>query len=451
MQRLFFPFLLIVLTAWQAGAQISITYQDMPRSGDTIRYTNANPATQLDLNSSGPNHHWDYSGLTLITQGVAEFKKATQVSSTYGIYFGANAYGQKILDSIGYQQYQIRDIYDFYSLSTNLFQAVGRGLTIPVVNFPVPSTYTTKDKIYQLPLTYGANDTSDYAVAFSVLTYGSFTQKGTRINIVDGWGTITTPYNTYQCIRVKSIINERDSLSISQIGNPVAFDNNMVQYKWLANGEKIPVLEVDGNMIGGTFVPTSVKYRDSYHDSPLAPSADFTVNSQVGTTADTFHFTNQTSGIGSSYQWTFSPNTMAYVGSSSSTSTNPNVQFTAPGLYTVQLYASNFVGGTTKIKQEYVTVSQFNGIEENNLAGDFTAFYDASGHQIDYRFTLKSAATVSASLYGLEGRLERTLPETKLNSGNASQTLTTNGLSAGVYVLVLKVNDTYLTKKVMVQ
>ena len=364
----YFTFLFVLLLSvlsLPTIAQIIIVGQDMPVAYDTIRYSNANPVTTLDLTTTGPNVNWDFSNLTMVTQGIASFKRATQINGAYGLFFGFSAFGQLVIDSIGSGQYAVKNIYDFYQTSISSFNAVGRGLEISIVPVPIPSNYTIADQIYHLPLTYGRNDTTPYKVVFSLLTLGSFTQEGTRVNAVDGWGSLKTPYKTYPSVlRVKSQIAEKDSLGSSSLPSPITFNNNQVTYKWLAKNEHIPVLEVDGIEVAGVFVPTTIKYRDSLHTSALAPVADFTVNSQSGTTASIFNFTNQSTGAGNSYQWTFTPNTVTFPGLPSATSTNPNVQFTAQGDYTVELVATNLVGNSNKIKTSYVKVSAATGIEE---------------------------------------------------------------------------------------
>ena len=53
-----------------------------------------------------------------------------------------------------------------------------------------------------------------------------------------------------------------DSLTGFTIPRPIE-----VQYKWMANGMKIPVLEVDATILASTEIVSNVAYQDSLNDS----------------------------------------------------------------------------------------------------------------------------------------------------------------------------------------
>ena len=436
-------FLLIFLPS---QAQIIIANQDMPVSGDTLRYSNANTITQLNLGNTGANTSWDYSNLTMVTQGVATYKKASQVNGTYGLFFGFGAYGLRVIDSIGAGQIQIKNIYDFYNKSQNEFTAKGRGLE--ALNFPIPSFYGDPDEIYQFPLTFGRVDTSTYQVTFSLLTLGSFTQTGMRVNTVDGWGTIITPYDTFKVLRIKSEIFEQDSLGSDQLPQGLKFANNQVQYKWLAKNQHLPILEVDGNVIGGTFIQTAVKYRDIFHVSPLAPTVDFTANSVLGTTRDTFRLTNRSNGIGNAYNWSITPNSFSYTGGSTATSTNPSVRFHNAGWYTVKLDATNFAGNGTLTKTSYIYVGYPDGIDEQTITPNSFIGVNAGNHII-YSYDLKQNASVSLSLYNMEGRLQQTTRTENQAAGKQIGQMDISSIPSGIYLLVLEVNGASTTLKIV--
>src|SRR5690606_32965204 len=58
---------------------------------------------------------------------------------------------------------------------------------------------------------------------------------------VDGWGSVTTPYGTFDVLRVKHTITERDSLRFEIFGNqtwiPIPVPQSNI-YEWITNGEK---------------------------------------------------------------------------------------------------------------------------------------------------------------------------------------------------------------------
>lgn len=104
---------------------------------------------------------------------------------------------------------------------------------------------------------------------FSTPTFSAipFTYKkhGYRITDVDGWGTITTPHGTEVCLRVVTTQYSIDTIKISALPAPFnkfGFPNYVRSYQWLTLTEKIPYLEVSGNIIGGNFTATQARYRD---------------------------------------------------------------------------------------------------------------------------------------------------------------------------------------------
>ena len=118
--------------------------------------------------------------------------------------------------------------------------------------------------MYNFPLTYNRTDNSSFKLTVNVpVVGGSLTQVGTRSTVVDGWGTIITPYFTSpkQVLRVRSEVHEIDTVTFA--GNSFTIPRDYVEYKWLANGEHGPVLFVTTNIVAGNEVPTSVRYRDS--------------------------------------------------------------------------------------------------------------------------------------------------------------------------------------------
>jgi hypothetical protein len=75
---------------------------------------------------------------------------------------------------------------------------------------------------------------------------------------VDAWGSISTPAGTFDVLRVVSTINRIDSIKTQffSFGTP----STPVEYKWLAAGKKIPVLQINGNNIAGVFTKTNATF-----------------------------------------------------------------------------------------------------------------------------------------------------------------------------------------------
>jgi hypothetical protein len=93
-------------------------------------------------------------------------------------------------------------------------------------------------------------------------------QTQLRINHVDGWGQVITPYKTFDALRVKSNLTNRDSIvyngfNLAQNRPPQA------EYKWLATSEKVPVLTINTRLsMGATEMVNNVIYRDTVQNVP---------------------------------------------------------------------------------------------------------------------------------------------------------------------------------------
>lgn len=405
----------LLVGIYQAIAQITITSADMPSANDTLRYSNANPVPGLPIALSGPNQVWDFSSLVATNQDVESYRSSLQ--TPYAFFFlGLNKYGRKIADSLGVGAFMFKDVYNFFRKASNVFEVEGIGLRFQGI--PLPAYYTDKDELYQFPLQYGDRDSSTFKFSINLPSLGAYSQVGYRINEVEGWGSITTPFGTFNCLKVKSSIVSKDSLNIA--GFPIPFTRRTIEYKWLANGQKIPILEISGLQNGNNFNPTTIKYRDIPRDlAPitLTPIANFTATPTQTAVGSPVQLNNTSAGPLLSYEWSFSPaDPVVFEGDFSDTSKNPIVSFLEPGIYSVSLKASNFFGTNQKTRTDYITildpsstkdkVSQTNSwislnnhkiaIPQNHI---LTSAYDVWGRSLN----LKSISEQEFELEGKKG------------------------------------------------
>ncbi len=260
MKKLFAAGWMMLISLAGLKAQITITQADMPVVNDTIRISVATPlANSLNFNQTGANTNWDFSTLQAGSQEVVRY--VSSLSTPYGFYF-LNTYGNKIADSLGgFGAFSFKNVYNFYRRTAQKFTAEGLGVSVNGI--PLAADYSDPDEQYTFPLAYNDFDSTTFAVSLNIPTLGTFKSKGYRINRVDGWGNITTPYGTYPCIRVTSSIISNDSLTISQpVPFSFGFPNNRQEIRWLTNGQKLPLLEVQGTQQGANFVANRVTYRD---------------------------------------------------------------------------------------------------------------------------------------------------------------------------------------------
>jgi PKD repeat protein len=336
-------------------AQITITSSDMPVAGDTIRFSlSASSVSSALLNQTGANQTWNFSFLTPNNQDIAAYRTPTSINFAYLLSFGSSSYGKKDADqNIGIVA--ASDVYLFYKNSSSSFVTDGRGFTVSGSPLPLSQTYTGKDVLYKFPLSFGNSDTNSYSSSEVNAVVAQVSSSGRRINTVDGWGSITTPYGTFNCIRVKSVVRHTDTVKTQFINIPVT--RNYTEYKWLAQGQKIPVLEiVVTSGIGGS---TIIRYRDVYRPQVFVNKARFTASRTRATMSDTITFTDQsqiTPAAPVSWQWTITPAKALFVNGTSATSQNPEVVFTDTGWYSVTLRSSYAAGSDDTTRTRYIQI-----------------------------------------------------------------------------------------------
>ncbi len=111
-------------------------------------------------------------------------------------------------------------------------------------------------------------------------------------------------------------------------------------------------------------VPTNSVFSDLYLDSltlykpATPPVANFTADATTGTTNTTVvTFDDLSTNTPTSWNWTFTPNTVSYQSGTSATSENPVVKFTAAGNYNVKLRVSNADGSDSTTKTAYIKIT----------------------------------------------------------------------------------------------
>lgn len=90
-----------------------------------------------------------------------------------------------------------------------------------------------------------------------------------------------------------------------------------------------------------------------------APIANFKAGTSVVFVKSSLSFINQTDGFAKNYEWSFAPSTVTYLQGTDKYSKNPVVRFEEQGFYSVTLKASNQVGSTQKIIDNYIDVKNF--------------------------------------------------------------------------------------------
>lgn len=264
------------MTASLAFNQITIDQNDFPGADDTA-LVSISDDTNLDLTQTGANFVWDYSDLHIASQRIDTFFNISDASFLYQTQFN-NAFTQPdyvadfYTNLIGFDLpgasdagITIANPVSFVRITSTSYQNVGIGVELN--SYEVPMAADTIDFEYQLPMSYNDSWSSDsyIYVDLNPAFNGIFQRYQYRTSEVDGWGSITTRFGTFDVIRVRSEIMYDDSAYVDfgfggtwlELPTP-----DEVVYTWWSEGNKIPVMKVVAQVIAGNETITRVEFKD---------------------------------------------------------------------------------------------------------------------------------------------------------------------------------------------
>lgn len=230
----------------QALGQITITNNHMPSPGDTIRVSEATyPLESIpDPSITGTGITWDYSGLWPNSQRVLSYVNTNQTPTIFQMIFNSTVANLAMpIEGLDFLDIEVSDAFEFYKNSSNAF--VRAGYAANIMGLPVPMKFNQPESIYKFPLSISSapdSSLSQFVIQYPELVYFSFYKK--RTNYVDGSGTLLTPYGSFNTLRVKSVIYERDSLYIDSLQVGVPIIRNITEYKWLSPDYPAPLLTI---------------------------------------------------------------------------------------------------------------------------------------------------------------------------------------------------------------
>ncbi len=95
-------------------------------------------------------------------------------------------------------------------------------------------------------------------------------------------------------------------------------------------------------------------WQSDLKSAALPPVADFSASNLAPSVDAQVDFTDLSINTPTSWSWSFSPATVTYLNGTTSASQNPQVKFTAAGLYSVTLTATNAFGFDAETKTNYI-------------------------------------------------------------------------------------------------
>lgn len=241
--------ILLIGFSFSATAQISIDNLDMPFDDDTVRISTGLNLSFIDYTETGADYLWDFSQLVPIGQRVDTFISPWSMPLIYKLFFGLTSnLAVRGVEDLPIPGFPFTDIYNFYDNRSLNYRAIGLGVSI--AGIPIPFNYDSPDVVYDFPMEYQDKWNSQAHFAQDVPLVGYLRMTKTHTDTVDGWGTLITPYGSFEVLRLKSEVNEIDSIYLDSLDFGIPIERNYTVYQWLGKGQKIPLLQVTTSLVG---------------------------------------------------------------------------------------------------------------------------------------------------------------------------------------------------------
>jgi len=244
------------LSAMSMLGQITINSTHLPHALDSLQSINATLTGNVDLEATGANYTWNFGSDVLQVQGGNQSTYCyglNQLSFFDQLVFNNPLYPEYDSDfgqgapSVNLTVVQLEDVYQIYKNSGNVYGVTGVVATINGI--PAIAQMNDVDVIYNLPLTYNTSGNSHSLLNFEVPTIGSYSLDQTRSYSCDGWGTINILGESFNVLRVRSVVNASDSIYTDFLGNGFAIDRpEAITYEWLSTSFNVPILRVTTNL-----------------------------------------------------------------------------------------------------------------------------------------------------------------------------------------------------------
>lgn len=272
--KLVFPFIFL---GFSSIGQITLTSQHFCGASESYLFSQVtNPL--IDYSTTGANHTWDFSDLNALNQRTFETKPMSQVSGFSSFVFGSFAsapYKATYFNSTTdlpiaqisqFLPINITEMNQFTKNETSQITSVGYEFKINGQGIGFKSD--TIEKRYVLPLEYNDQYQSRGYTGLNMNPFynAQWKQYRQRQSVVDGWGTIQTPFGTFSALRIHHVINEMDSIYFVINGTgtwiPLTIPTTH-EYEWRSTSDKEAILRIKTNVVLGNEVVTSIEYRDN--------------------------------------------------------------------------------------------------------------------------------------------------------------------------------------------
>jgi hypothetical protein len=264
------------------GQGITLGSDDFAKGGDTLRVSLATD-DNYPYTLTGANYTWDFSKLTATSQQLKDFSPMSESSvlvwpdfrNPLSPQYLASYFTESMSLPIGQLTQSlplpisIDNIRQYFKNASGSITNLGYSLKLTFNGIPADLSAPSDiiETVYKFPLKYGDLNTSKGYTKVKIETpiNATFIQRIQRETEVDGYGTLTTPFGTFETLRLKHTIKEEDSIDLSPLGPKTLLPLPLRrEYEWWAQGQKVPLLKFTTNELQGTETVVSIEYRDNY-------------------------------------------------------------------------------------------------------------------------------------------------------------------------------------------
>ncbi|NBR13963.1 MAG: T9SS C-terminal target domain-containing protein [Flavobacteriales bacterium] len=259
-------------------SQITLNGVDFASANDTIRISQTMDPV-IDYTLTGSNFTWDFSGLTATSQFLKYYQPISNSTLLVQVEFGFNAptvyKASYFLESrdIPIDQLnqflpaELSDLNAFSRKNNDSITSVGYSISVNGEALPFKSD--TIETRYKYPMNFGDSFSSrGYTfIDLNPVTDFKLKQHRFRTTVVDGFGTLISPAGTFEVLRLKSVIEESDSIYQTFFGGGIWTAlplTTTTEYEWWAQGKDDALLKIVATDNNGTSQIRSVEYKDIY-------------------------------------------------------------------------------------------------------------------------------------------------------------------------------------------
>jgi hypothetical protein len=267
----------LIFITFISYAQPTINSSDFMVANDTARVSITNDLN-IDFLSTGPNSVWDFSYLQATSQRLEKAFDLSGAGFIVNIQFGSNAPAEyqssysRPFDGLPFDQLgqflpvNIEDISRVSKIDSDSLTYTGYIITVDgnAIGFRSDTIETG----YKFPMNYQDtfNSRGYSKIDFNPFFNGIFIQYRQTESIIDGYGTLETPFGLFNTLRVHQKTEEQDSLlvEISGFSQWIPINRTTHAYEWWTTDELRPVMRIQTEEVAGNETVTEITYRDEY-------------------------------------------------------------------------------------------------------------------------------------------------------------------------------------------